>query len=195
MENKTVEVDAWFEEKVVNSLVEVSEAAIWAKELERFKVASFLPPEEKHKYEILLEAIVSSIYAALYDLSKVASRVGEGEAWEWEDRDEIIENGKRGLANILDKYGFSGWLRYLQLYNLIYDAESGEKIDVQATLRRVRELIHGDRENRTLIYIELRRIIHDSMARRILDLIEPVTQGEKSWPEFQQEADDVLKDV
>jgi hypothetical protein len=195
-DERTIIVDAWYEEKVVHSLVEVAHAAHWVKRLESLKIDSRLSSDEREKYELLLDGVVSGIYAALYDLTKVASKLHEGKKWEWQDRDEIYENEERGLARVLDKYGLDGWLDYLRLRDLVYDPETGQKINEQEILRRVKELSKSPaRENRTLIYVELRRIKHDSRARKLLDLIEPVTQGEKSWVDFQQEAREILKDI
>jgi hypothetical protein len=195
-DERTIIVDVWYEEKVVHSLVEVAHAAHWVKRLESLKIDSRLSSDEREKYELLLDGVVSGIYAALYDLTKVASKLHEGKKWEWQDRDEIYENEERGLARVLDKYGLDGWLDYLRLRDLVYDPETGQKINEQEILRRVKELSKSPaRENRTLIYVELRRIKHDSRARKLLDLIEPVTQGEKSWVDFQQEAREILKDI
>ena len=195
-DERTITVDAWYEEKVVHSLVEIAHAAYWVKRLESLKIDSRLSSDEREKYELLLDGVISGIYAALYDLTKVASKLHEGKEWAWQDRDEIYENEDRGLAKVLDKYGLDGWLGYLRLRDLIYDPETGRKINEQEILKRVKELSESPaRENRTQIYVELRRIRHDSRARKLLDLIEPVTQGEKSWATFQQEAKEVLKDV
>lgn len=175
---------------------EAASTAYWIKKLQSLNIESHLSGDERQKYELVLDGVVSGIYATLYDLTKVASKLHEPKAWEWGDRDEIYENGDRGLARVLDKYGFAGWLSHLRLRDLIYDRETGQKLNEQEVLGRVRELAENSgRETRTLIYDQLRRISHDARAQRLLDLIEPVTQGEKTWTDFQQEAKEILEEV
>jgi hypothetical protein len=94
----------------------------------------------------------------------------------------------------LAKYGFSGWLTSLGLDD-VDPKVLAQKGSVNDVLRPVRGLSEGRAENRTLIYIELRKIARDTTARVILDLIEPVTQGEKSWTEFQKEIGKLLEDI
>src|SRR6266705_711431 len=167
-------------------------SAYWLKELEGLKIESRLSGSEKERYELALGGVLDAVYAGLYDLTKVASDLHALDKWQWKDRDEIFENGDQGLARILDKYGFSGWLSFLRLRDLIYDRETGRKISEEEILKQVSELSNGPRENRTLIYDQLRMISHNSKAQRLLDLIEPVTQGEKDWPIFQSEVVEVL---
>jgi len=184
--------DEWFNEKVIHSLHEVAGAAWYARELEKLKVGSSLSSEEKQQYELLLDGVISDLYAALYDLTKVASALNGERVWEFKDRDEIYEHGRRGLASVLAKYGFSGWLPSL------HDVEPSvlaKKESVNDVLQTVLELSKGRAENRTLIYIELRKIARDTTARIILDLIEPVTQGEKSWAKFQEELGKLLAEI
>jgi hypothetical protein len=191
MEKKTF-TDGWFNEKVIHSLDEVAGAAWYARELEKLKVGSSLSSEEKQQYELLLDGVISDLYAALYDLTKVASALNGERVWEFKDRDEIYEHGRLGLASVLAKYGFSGWLPSL------HDVEPSvlaKKESVNDVLQTVLELSKGRAENRTLIYIELRKIARDTTARIILDLIEPVTQGEKSWAKFQEELGKLLAEI
>ncbi len=195
-DEETLTIDGWFEEKVVDSLSESASTAYWIKKLQSLNIESRLLGDERQKYELVLDGMISGIYATLYDLTKVASKLHEPRAWAWGDRDDIYENEDRGLARVLDKYGFSGWLSHLRLRDLIYDRETGQKINEAEVLGRVRELAENSgRENRTLIYDQLRRISHDSRAQKLLDLIEPVTQGEKSWTDFQHEVMEILKGV
>jgi hypothetical protein len=131
----------------------------------------------------LLDGVISDLYAALYDLTKVASALNGKRVWEFKDRDEIYEHGRLGLASVLAKYGFSAWLPSL------HDVEPSvlaKKESVNDVLKTVLELSKGSAENRTLIYLELRKIARDTTTRIILDLIEPVTQGEKSWAKFRK---------
>ncbi len=192
MSSQKNHVNGWFEEKVVLSLREMAASAYWLKELEGLKIESRLSGSEKERYELALGGVLDAVYAGLYDLTKVASDLHALDKWQWKDRDEIFENGDHGLARILDKYGFSGWLSFLRLRDLIYDRETGRKISEEEILKQVSELSNGPRENRTLIYDQLRMISHNSKAQRLLDLIEPVTQGEKDWPIFQSEVVEVL---
>jgi hypothetical protein len=192
MEQRKRNVDGWLEEKMVNSLTEVAGAARWAKELENLKIHLRLPYEERYKYELVLEGVISELYAALYDLTKIASILNDKDKWSPDDRDQIYSNDREGLADVLVKYGLSGWLGYLGLT----DVNPQEKINVQDVLRQIRELAKGAvGGNRTLIYVELRKIAREPPARQILDLIEPVTQGEKNWTTFQREIDELLKDI
>jgi hypothetical protein len=101
MEKRSVDVDAWFIEKVVHSLTEVAGAAWCARDIEKLKLGSTLSSEEKRQYELLLDSVVSDLYAALYDLTKVASVLYGERVWEFKDRDEIYEHGRLGLANVL----------------------------------------------------------------------------------------------
>jgi len=192
MSSQKNHVNGWFEEKVVLSLREMAASAYWLKELEGLKIESRLSGSEKERYELALGGVLDAVYAGLYDLTKVASDLHALDKWQWKDRDEIFENGDQGLARILDKYGFSAWLSFLRLRDLIYDRETGRKISEEEILKQVSELSNGPRENRTLIYDQLRMISHNSKAQRLLDLIEPVTQGEKDWPIFQSEVVEVL---
>jgi hypothetical protein len=73
MEKKTIEVDAWFLEKVVHSITEVAGAAWYARDIEKLRIGSTLSSEEKRQHELLLDGVISDLYAALYDLTKVAS--------------------------------------------------------------------------------------------------------------------------
>ena len=70
-----------------------------------------------------------------------------------------------------------------------------QKENVNDVLQRVLELSKGPAENRTLIYNELRKVARDTTARVILDLIEPVRQGEKRWAEFQEELRKLLAEI
>jgi hypothetical protein len=193
MENKTITIDGWLIEKIIHSLTEVAGAAGYAKAIERLRLNSVIPSEDKRQYEFLLEAIMSDLYAALYDLTKVAATLNERSIWDHKDRDEIYEGGRQGLATVLTKYGFTSWLISLGLEDVSPETLA-RKESAHAVLQRVRELSEGLPENRTLIYVELRQISRDAIARIILDLIEPVTQGEKSWAEFQKEIENLLKD-
>ncbi len=93
----------------------------------------------------------------------------------------------------LEKFDLAGWLTYLGLDDVSPETLA-RKESADDILRRVRELSEGRAENRTLIYIELRKISCDVTARIILDLMEPVTQGEKSWTTFQIELRELLKE-
>jgi hypothetical protein len=194
VEKDTFSVDGWFTEKVIHSLNEVAGAAWYAREIEKLKIGSSLSSEEKRRYELLVDAVNSYLYAALYDLTKVASVLNGERGWEFKDRDEIYERGRLGLASVLAKYGFSDWLASLGLRD-VDPSILAQKESVNAVLQRVLELSEGPAENRTLIYIELRKISRDATARLILDLIEPVTQGEKRWAEFQEELRKLLAEI
>ena len=191
-EQKTIPVDGWLVEKVVASLVEVAGAARYAKEIENFGLQSKLSSNEAQQYEFVVEMLTQNLYAALYDLTKIAAKLEDSRQWNPEDRDTIYDNGQQGLADILVKYGMSSWLPYMGLRDFIPE----RRVDVQSVLLRVRELSQGlPGENRTSIYVELRPIARHPMARQIFDLIEPVTQGEKAWAEFQKEIAELLKEI
>ena len=89
MKDKTINVDGWLIEKTLHSLVELARAASQARELEKRKLHKILPSDEKQDYEYLLESIVSNLYAALYDLTKVASVLEGQRVWDLLDRDRI----------------------------------------------------------------------------------------------------------
>ena len=76
------------------------------------------------------------------------------------------------------------------------DVEIQKRVNVQDVLKQIQELSQGPvGTNRTFIYVELRKISREPIARQILNLIEPVTQGEKEWAVFQREIDQLLKDI
>lgn len=190
MEERTIQVDGWYEEKTVNSLKEVCQAAEWLKELQALKVDSFLPPEEGNKYKFLLECVDSDLYCALYDLTKLTSKLRDAGPWEWQDRDEILKNGRLGLASVLERYGLTDWLASLGLRQFLDQPASGNRIE--EILGTVKSLIAGPRENRTMIYVTLKPISHLPISRQLLDLLEPVTQGDRNWTDFQQAAAAIL---
>ncbi len=188
MRDKSIPVDGWFEEKVVNSLEETASAADWAQRLEELKIHLFLPEEQRHKYELLLDGVLSELYAAIFDLTKVASVLRKDRAWKPTDPQEVFGNAREGLAKVLVEYDLADWLGPLSKT----DAPSST---VKATLQKVRELSQGTAgENRAFIYDELSKIPRNSLSKKILDLLEPVTNGDKSWPLFQKEIQELLKD-
>src|SRR5260221_13309344 len=72
-DEETLTIDGWFEEKVVDSLSESASTAYWIKKLQSLNIESRLLGDERQKYELVLDGMISGIYATLYDLTKVAS--------------------------------------------------------------------------------------------------------------------------
>jgi hypothetical protein len=115
MNERKISDSGWLEQKVVNSLAEIVEAARWARKLENLKINSHLPYEERARYDLILEGIISELYAALYDMTKITANLKDIDKWNPGDRDHVYENNREGLADVLSKYGLSGWLGYLGL--------------------------------------------------------------------------------
>lgn len=189
MKNKKIEVDAWFNEKTLNSFVELARGAIHVKELEKEINNLNLSPTEKEKITFLFEFINSDLYAALFDMVKVVSCLNEPfQSNTAYDAKEIIEKGEEGLANVLIKHGCSGDLPWLCLSGKSSEDIARNKQRVDEILREVKDLTQNfSREVRNELYELLLEIKGHQTAKEILDLLEPVTQGEKDWKTFQHE--------
>jgi hypothetical protein len=189
-----LEIDGWFEEKIINSLSEVARAIASARQVETLELTPKSFSTAMQDKDMLIEMVLSDLYASLFDLTKIAAKLRGFDGGGPEDAKEIFNNGERGLASVLDKYGLSDWLGCLAIRHFIFD-NKGERIDVKAKFKRILELSQSStRSNRTLIYLELESVKWHPLTSILLDAIEPVSQGEKSWTEFQKEAKEILKD-
>jgi hypothetical protein len=100
----------------------------------------------------------------------------------WDDVDLILEKGKKGLDEVLYKYGCISEPDHVRR-----DRERPQFIST------VLQISKGDvREGRRAIYDECDRFGPDPLIAQIRNLLEGVTQGSKPWSDFQQEIEHLL---
>lgn len=165
------EMSGYIQEKALNSLR-------WTTNIVEFLKRSqgSVPPE-------LLSELTDNVRNALHDLTKVvASLVGPAQKQRWDDVDVILEKGERGLDEVLYKYGYIPEPDHMR--------RERERPQLIAS---VLKLSKGEmRGARRAIYYECERFGHDPLVTRIRDLLEGVTQGTKTWSQFQQETEQLL---
>jgi hypothetical protein len=192
--NKKIDVDGWFTEKVLNSFVELAKGAILSNELQKEISRLNLPSDQAEQFTYLTEGIHSNLHAAIYDLVKVVSCLEDPiEGNTYKDANEILEKGEEGLANVLIKHGLSEDLPWLGLAGKSTVDRLRKEEEISKMLKSVKALVEtSSRAARTEVFDLLQGIRNNEKSKIILNLMEPVSLGEKDWQTFQNEVQDVL---
>lgn len=99
--------------------------------------------------------------------------------------EEILDKGRLGLDKNLQKYKI---IEDSQLLKFERERLNRDEIERPELIQRIFELSQNEmQDSRREIYEECERFGHDFLTKQILDLIEDVTQGTKSWSQFQRE--------
>ncbi|MDQ6787569.1 MAG: hypothetical protein M3033_12250 [Acidobacteriota bacterium] len=197
MENKKIEVDAWFQEKVLRSFVDLALGAINAKELrDSISKSESLVESEKGKIQFLADNINGDVWIAVQHLIKILAILREPiEKNTSDDFNEIWNKGTEGLANVMIKHGFREDLLWLGLSGLSSEEKATKQKREEEFWSEINSLIQSSsRANRTEVFDKLWNSRHIQKVKFILDLLEPVNNGEKVWEDFQKEVQVLLAD-
>lgn len=198
MKNKKIEVDGWFSEKVLKSFVDTAKAVIYAKNLKSaFNKDSTSASINNDQIQNFIDGINGELWAALNNSIKVMSCLNDPvERDTSNDAYEIFDKEEEGLANVLIKHGRSKDLLWLGLSGISTQDKIKEKEKETKILGDVKSTIHNStREVRTEVFDKLWKLRHIEKVKQILNLLEPVTNGEKDWAIFQDEVQSLLTDI
>jgi hypothetical protein len=171
MSTSDFEMKGYLQEKAMNTLEEIVDVVEGLNRAE-----GSIPPD-------VFKELEGGLRAALHDSTKiVAFLYGDVQKQSWDDVHLILEKGRKGLDEVLFKYGCIP-----EPEHMIKDRERPHFAS------RVLQLSKGDpRDRRRAIYDECEKFGSDPLATQIHNLLEGVTQNTKEWPQFQQEVEQLL---
>ena len=165
------EMKGYLQEKAMNTLKEIADVVESLNQAE----TSILPD--------VFKELQGGLRAALHDSTKVVAFLyGDVQKQNWGDVHLILEKGRKGLNEVLFKYGCIP-----EPEHMIKDRERP-----QFALRVLRLSKGNLRDTRRAIYDECERFGYDPLVAQIRNLLEGVTQNTKEWTQFQQEVEQLL---
>lgn len=125
--------------------------------------------------ENVKEEIMLSLYPAIYDATKMLA-FSCGAEWNAKDRKIILEGGEFAFEKLMLKYGIKN------------EVPEGKGIfEIKTFIEKCEKLLTGNKSpNRTLMHDLFRnlRVPKDPLIKKLEDVLEEVTMGEKEWEEF-----------
>lgn len=126
----------------------------------------------------ILEFTRGNLRVALFSQTKALAYFSDAfDKHQWEDAYLIVDEGTKGLDEILYKYGMIP-----EPLHMVKNRKR-PKFAFRIFELSQKEMIDSRRE----IYEECEKFGRDKLTKQILDLIEGVTQGTKPWSHFQRE--------
>ena len=171
MSTNNFEMKGYLQEKAMNTLEEIVDVVECLNTAE-----GSMPPD-------VFKELKGGLRAALHDSTKVVAFLyGDVQKQNWDDVHLILEKGRKGLDEILFKYG------------CIPEPEHMTKDRERPHFAlSVLQLSKGNmRDTRRAIYDECEKFGYDPLVTHIRNLLEGVTQNTKEWSQFQQEVEQLL---